>query len=181
MKKRILSCVISMVMAICLCHAAYATVDVDPNGFGSWIIGWAGSGSTAFLRGYGAGENLKVGTNPPADSLGKGGDIWGVESVGNGEYVIYCSSNCYVNMYRVLQNGSYYLCTGFPYENETGGRDQRVNLLQYSGANPAYTIIKLARPVIGGNWYMMADYSQPVPSSDVVWYTNPNLIKARWA
>lgn len=176
MKKKVFVCVVCIMMTVCMCHTAYATVEVDPNGFGTWIRGWVGSGQVSILRGFGPGKELKVGTNIPES----GNDIWMVEDVGNNEYVIYSAPDCYVNIYRVLQNNSYYLCTGFRYENETGGQDQRVKLLQHKNVNPPYTIIQLAHPAVGGSWYMMADYSQPVPSSSVVWYTNPNLVKARW-
>lgn len=102
------------------------------------------------------------------------------KDVGNNEYVIYSAPDCYVNIYRVLQNNSYYLCSGFRYENKTDGQDQRVKLLQHKNVNPLYTIIQLAHPAVGGSWYLMADYPQPVPSISVVWYTNQNLLKSRW-
>ena len=144
---------------------------VVPDEFAFYIAGWEGANSGAILKGYGVGNNLKVGTSGET-----GNHVWYVDANGGG-YLIQDGSRSYcVNMHRILQSGIYYPCTGYYYENATGGRDQRVQLIQYNN----YTVIRLLNPIVGGNWYMMADYSTVVPSSDVIWYTDSSLVKAHW-
>lgn len=173
MKKKLITCLLCFLLAFSLSLPSFA-IEYNPDGTGDWIRGWVGSGQTALLMGNGVNAPVIVGTNT---STGKD-HVWGVVKRG-ADYTLETgpASNTYcVNMYRVLQNGIYYNCTGYYYENATGGRDQRVQLLQYNG----YTIVRLSSPIVGGTWYMVADYSSPVSSSSVIWYTDPNGIKARW-
>lgn len=76
-----------------------------------------------------------------------------------------------VNMYRVLQNGTYYNCQGYWYDNNTQGRDQRIVIDNSK--------IRLAAPLVGGTWYLQADRSS-VSDSDVIFYTDGNRKQAQW-
>ena len=170
MSKKALCLCMVVVLAIGLAIPTFALI--EPTGdFADWIFGWQGSGQTALLNGHGINNNFTVGTSNQG-----GNDVWYVDSSG-GDYTIKSGDRAYcANIYRVLQSGTYYPCTGYYYENATGGRDQRVQLLQGGG----HTVVRLASPVMGGNWYMVADYSQPTAVSDVIWYTDASAMKAWW-
>lgn len=171
--KKIGAAILAMVLIIAMAVPVSAIVEPGPNGFAIYIYGWAGhSGSSAILKGHGINNNITVGTNNGE----AGNHVWYVVPNGNG-YLIKDGTQSYcVNIHRVKQYGTYYPCTGYYYENSTGGRDQRVQLVQYNG----YTVIRVQNPLVGGNWYMMADYSQPVASSDVIWYSDSTAMKAHW-
>lgn len=163
---------LAIVLMLALAVPSLALVEPDPN-FTDWITGWTGSGQTSILIGHGVNSTLTVGTNTNL----AGDHQWWVTPRGGGYSLQTGSSNYCANIYRVLQGGAYYKCTGYPYENATGGIDQTVDLLQYG----TYTIIRLRNAYQGKSWYMMADYSQPTPISDVIWYTDSSAMKARWA
>lgn len=165
MKKKLIAFTLCLALLLCFSISAFA----DSSQFAEYILGWGGA--NALLKGHGINQSITVGTNNGA----AGNDVWYVEEKNNA-YVIYAPDGYYVNINRTLQNGTYYRCTGYYYENETQGRDQLVSLIHTGN----YTLVRLANPIIAGNWYMMADYSQPVSQSDVIWYTDSSQLKARW-
>lgn len=136
-----------------------------------YILGWNGQ-STAPLRGHGVSQPLRVGTDTSSSSAAY---LWTVELAPHGNYMISAGNAGYcVNIYRVLQYGSYYLATGYPYENATSGRDQRVVL-------PGSNWVRLASPLVNGNWYLTADTSNPSTNSAVLWCSSTSGIRSQWA
>lgn len=86
-------------------------------------------------------------------------------------YIRNRSTSEVVNMYRVLQGGTYYNCRGYWYDRSTMGRDQRVVVDNMK--------IRLAAPLVSGSWYLQADRSV-VSDSDVIFYTDGNRKQAQW-
>lgn len=160
------------VMLIGMMAVPVQAIVIESGDVADYIYGWCEITTTpAILAGHGTGNNITVGTNQTT-----GNHVWYVDA-NSGGYLIRDGSRSYcVNIHRVLQSGIYYPCTGYVYENATGGRDQRVQLIQMNG----YTLIKILNPIVGGNWYMMADYSSPVSNSNVIWYTTESAAKAHW-
>lgn len=170
--KKMVTVFMAVLMAVCLAVPAFAAPINTDGDFADYIFGWEGQ-DAALLKGHGVNQTITVGTQNSAP----GDDVWRPVRMGN-NYVIYNGmpgSYC-VNIRRVLINGAYYYCTGYPYDDSTEGRDQLVKISNFGN----YSIVRLADPLISGIWYMNADFSNPVERSDVVWYIDHSKQKARW-
>lgn len=172
-KKKLITLAMTCVLAMGMAITAFAAPINTDGVFADYIFGWGGNG-VAMLKGHGVNRTMTVGTNndTPDDH------VW-LPVLRNNGYVIYSgTTNSYcVNIRRVLINNTYYYCTGYYYEDATNGRDQRVRILNHG----SYSTVRLADPLISGTWYMVADYSQPVQSSNVIWYTSASGSKAQWS
>ena len=155
MKKKLISLTIGMILTVILSVPAFAYI--KPGDMNRYIYAWKGTGMAA-LTDCGVGNIITVNTSVSTRHS------WAVVAAPH------------VNIYRVLQNGIYYLCTAYPYENATQGRDQRIEIL----GGDSFSQVRLAQPLIGGDWYMMPDRSAASSLSDVIWYTASTEMRAFW-
>ena len=166
MKKKLISLTIGMILTVILSVPAFAYI--KPGDMNRYIYAWKGTGMAA-LTDCGVGNIITVNTSVSTRHS------WAVVAAPHGNYRITHNGND-VNIYRVLQNGIYYLCTAYPYENATQGRDQRIEIL----GGDSFSQVRLAQPLIGGEWYMMPDRSAASSLSDVIWYTASTEMRAFW-
>lgn len=168
MKKKLLTVALCAVMAAAMAVPAFAAINTNANN--QYIYAWKGSGA-ASLTDHGSGNTVTV--NRYGTGATRHG--WSVVTAPHGNYRITHNGND-INIYRVSQGG-YYLCTTYPYENATQGRDQRVDII----TTGSYSRVRLSQPLIGGSWYMMPDRSAASSSSPVIWYTASTEMRAYWS
>lgn len=179
LSKKILTVCLALATAVVMAVPAFAQETKQRNVASSTIVpnysyriaGWNGSvdsnGDMRVLTGMGTNEITRTALQTP-----KG--LWTfLTSPHNSSqyYIRNVSTNEVVNIYRVLQNGTYYYCKGYWYDNNSQGRDQRVVV---DGAR-----IRLAAPLVSGTWYLQTDHSS-VSDSDVIFYTDGNRSQAQW-
>ena len=160
--KKIAAVMLAMAMMMAMAVPAFAKNISTSTNNTQYIVGWNNEGN-AFLTGMGNGATVQLSTNTSTQHG------WVVSAAPDGNYVIRDVRNgLYINIHRILVGVAYYMCTEYTYESAIQGRDQRVNILNYSSTG--YSNVQLAAPQMGGTWYMVADRSSPSTSSDVIWY-----------
>lgn len=174
-KRYLISATAVLLMVVILAMPTFASVKVGNAGI---ICGWNQPSPHAFLCGHGIDKTVTVGTAIPTSA---DDTYWYVrENVGGALIRANSTTGYCLNIYRVQKPGGYYMCTGYDYDVEYNGRDQRVSLIQADDGDN-YTYIKLKYPVVtGDDWYLVADYSSPVSKSDVIWYSSNAGNKAKW-
>lgn len=179
LSKKILTVCLALMMAVVMAVPAFAAEAKQLNTAQNNIVtnypfflgGWNGAyHSDGYMRVLtGTGTNNITRTALMSD---RGTWAFLVSPHSSSDYYIRnLSTSEVVNIYRVLQNGTYYYCRGYWYDSSTQGRDQRVVL---DG-----TRIRLSAPLVSGSWYLQADRSS-VSDSDVIFYTDGNRIQAQW-
>lgn len=180
MKKKLLSVALCAALVFAMAVPAFAASQTSILSSRSavpsynkiyWLACWNGQlasdGYAKILNGKGSNETMTVEPMRP-----NGRYMWQYlqSPHGNGAYLRNVNSPYeVVNVYRVLQSGIYYLCRGYWYEGN--GRDQRISV---NGSQ-----IYLTDPVMGGTWYLQADYSA-IHDSPVIFYTDGSREKAQW-
>lgn len=170
-KKKLLSVILCAALVFALAVPAFAAPIKTDTANSQYIYAWKGSGAAA-LTYRGVSANITV--NTPATGIAR--NTWSVTPAPHGQYRI--TYNGYdVNIYRVLQYGTYYLCTAYPYEQASEGRDQRVDIL----TTGSYSRVRLVQRLDGKTWYMMPDKSAASSDSPVIWYTAAVQDRTYWS
>lgn len=169
-KTRGIKVALSLALVILLLVTSAVTVMAFPalNGASGKVYAWngrsTGASGQAGLRAYRIDQPIKA--------LGGGGSNWSYKNAPHGDQLLTIGTSYCLNIYRVLQPNGYYHATGYPYEDATSGRDQRIVR--------SAPYIRLAQPLVGGTWFLVADKSNPSADSDVIWYTSSSGDKAKW-
>ena len=173
MKKKLFALSLCVIMVLTMAISVSAaqprgvsTPTPDNTYFIACWNGYLDSASNSKLLLTGNGINARM-TTAPTNSR----DIWWLLDAPHGDWYLRNSASAseVVNIYRVLESGSYYYCRGYWYESY--GNDQRIKT---SGSK-----IYLASPIMGGTWYLQADRSNP-SISDVIFYTDGTRPQAQW-
>ena len=179
LNKKILTVCLALMMTVVMAVPAFAAEAKQLNTtqsniltnyplfLGGWNGGRDGNGDMHVLTGTGSNNITRT-----AIMSDRGSWAFLVSPHNSNDYYIRnLDTSEVVNIYRVLQNGTYYYCRGYWYDSTTQGRDQRVVL--------EGTRIRLSAPLVSGSWYLQADRSS-VSDSDVIFYTDGNRIQAQW-